>query len=135
VAGFLASFGVAGLLGLEVWPLTGWRLFSELRHEHQVAVRAFVVRSDGTESGLPFWRLPPGYRGSEQVLQSYLELPEPDREAVCATWTSALRALEIEVTAIRVYRVEWDLSRRESSRAADPSDRTLLDTCLGEGEG
>jgi hypothetical protein len=39
---FLVSFILCGAVEVEAWPLTVWRLFSHLRHEHQTQFQAYV---------------------------------------------------------------------------------------------
>jgi hypothetical protein len=42
---FLSAFVICAVGGIEAWPLTGWRLFSHLRYEHQTSWRAAGVDS------------------------------------------------------------------------------------------
>jgi hypothetical protein len=128
---FLASFVLAGVLGIEAWPLTGWRLFADVRRPEQTAVRAYVVDPNGAERLLPFARLPQPYSGSTQVLNGLLRLPPNEREAVCAAWAAGARDIGLRVAGIRVYRLAWDVSLREGRRSAPPADRTMLFACAG----
>lgn len=130
---FLAAFAACGLLGLEAWPLTGWRLFADLRADHQVAYRAVVIDEAGNERPLPFARLPLSHRGAVQVLHGFPELSVAERREVCEAWAGAVRDLGVPVGGIRVYRVEWDLSRREAGRALPPSERSPAFSCLEPG--
>jgi hypothetical protein len=130
VAVYLAAFCLAGLLGLEAaWPLTGWRLFADVRRDHQTAVRAYVVTPDRREVGLPFWRLPASHRGAVQVLARMEGSSPARREATCRAWAEALESLGVDVAAIAIYRVEWDLSPRVGDRAAPATHRTPLGRC------
>jgi hypothetical protein len=128
---FLVAFVVAGLLGIEAWPLTGFRLFANVRTDRQEAMQAVVVGRDGSESALPFWRLPPAYRGSVQVLKGLDGLPAAGRARVCSAWTDALGEVGVEAASIRVYRLSWLLSERDGDRAADARDREVLFDCGG----
>jgi hypothetical protein len=130
VAVYLTAFCLAGLLGLEAaWPLTGWRLFADVRRDHQIAARAYVVTPGGREVGLPFWRLPPSHRGAVQLLARMERAAPAHREATCRAWAEAVESLGMEVTTIAIYRVEWDLSDRDGDRAAPATRRTLLARC------
>ncbi|HEX7147705.1 MAG TPA: hypothetical protein VF512_09355, partial [Actinomycetota bacterium] len=40
VGAYLAVFVVCGVVGLEAWPLTGWRLFADARQARQPGFQA-----------------------------------------------------------------------------------------------
>lgn len=52
---FLGSFLVCGATGLDTWPLTGFRLFSRVRVEHEVSREIVAVDALGrsTSCGSP----------------------------------------------------------------------------------
>ncbi|MBI4261422.1 MAG: hypothetical protein HY658_12750 [Actinobacteria bacterium] len=133
VAVFLALFVVTGLLGIEAWPLTGWRLFAAERTARQVGYRATVVRDDGAEAPLSFGRLGPAFRGSTLALARFPEMPAAEREAVCSAWAGALRARGRSVREIRVYRESWDVTIRDGPRAAPPATTDLVAVCARGG--
>jgi hypothetical protein len=126
---FLAAFLACGLLGIEAWPLTGWRLFSHLRTDHQVSWRAVTVDSRGRETPIPFARLPRGYRNFVLVMKTYASLPPRQQADVCAAWTSGVRKLGESVELVRIYRVDWYLSQRHGFGDAPPPKVTLTHTC------
>lgn len=117
---FLALFVISSVAGVEAWPLTGWRLFSHLRTDHQRAWEAVFVDGAGRESPVPFADLPFAYRGYHHVLRGFPSLRRGEQWAVCEAWADALRRRGSEVSAVRVYRIEWDLSQRTGRRAAPP---------------
>jgi len=128
VSTFLALFVIAGAFGLEAWPLTGWRLFADARAARQVSWEAVTVDGAGRERPIPWNDLPVRFRGNVQVLKGFQGL-RPSRQAeVCAAWADAVRARGGDVRAVRVYRVETDVSRRAGDRAA-PASRSLRFTC------
>lgn len=115
--GLVAVVATCGLLGLEVWPLTGWRLFSYRRHAVTSRFEARVVSTDGHEAPLPFAALPHAYSGSVPVLQQMAQQPPARREPACRAWAEATsRATGSQVAEVRVYEVADDL-RDGSSRA------------------
>jgi hypothetical protein len=132
VAAYLAAFLACGLLGLEAWPLTGWRLFADARRPVQTGFQAVTVDQAGRETPIPFAALPAGYHGNVQVLKGFAALPDARKLAVCQAWAQAVRARGGQVAAVRIYRTVTDLSARVGRRGAPPQ-RTLRWTCLDGG--
>jgi hypothetical protein len=127
---FLAVFVIAGVFGLEAWPLTGWRLFADARTATQASWEAVTVDGAGRERPIPWGDLPVRFRGNVQVLKGFQDLPAGRQAAVCAAWADAVRARGGDVRAVRVYRVETDASRRAGDRAV-PGPRSPRFTCRG----
>jgi hypothetical protein len=127
VAVFLTAFVVSGVVGIEAWPLTGWRLFSRLRTADQTSWTAAAVDGHGVERPVPFAELPRGYRGSLHVLAGIPALSPVRREAVCRAWALALRQRGADVVAVRIYQTQARLAlgRRGSSTVS----RQLRYTC------
>ena len=119
VALFLAAFVVCGVAGIEAWPLTGWRLFSQLRTDHQVAWRATAVGEDG-ETQIRFAELPRAYRNFPLVMRTFAGLPRVEQTAACQAWLEAARRDQPGTSAVRIYRVDWYLSHRHGSRDGPP---------------
>jgi hypothetical protein len=128
VAVFLSAFVVCGLFGLELWPLTGWRLFSQLRTDHQVAWRATAVGEEG-ERQIVFAELPRAYRNFPLVMRTFARLPSAEREAACRAWLEAAGRERPGTRAVRLYRIDWYLSHRFGPRDGPPPRFTLLLSC------
>ncbi len=128
---FLAAFVIAGVFGIEAWPLTGWRLFADARTAKQVSWQGVTVDAAGRERPIPWDDLPVRFRGNVQVLNGFEQLRPGRQVAVCAAWAGAVRARGGDVRAVRIYQVETDVSRRVGDRAA-PGTRKLRFTC-GDG--
>ncbi len=126
---FLAAFVVCGVAGIEAWPLTGWRLFSHLRHEHQTTWQAFAVDASGGETRVSFARLPAAYHGFTLIVSRFGSMPPGRRTETCRTWAGAVRASGEDVAALRIYRLDWNLVPREDGRPAVPPTRTLELEC------
>jgi hypothetical protein len=128
VGAFLAVFLVCGLVGLEAWPLTGWRLFADARQARQPGFQAVTVDRAGRETPVPFATLPVGYQGNVQVLKGFAGLPAGGQAAVCQAWATAVRSRGGEVAEVRIYQTVTDVSARAGDRGAPP-ERTLRFTC------
>jgi hypothetical protein len=127
---FLAVFLIAGVFGIEAWPLTGWRLFADARTAGQASFEAFTVDAAGRERPIPFGELPVRFRGNVQLLKGYQDLSPSRQAAVCSAWADAVSARGVDVREVRIYRVQVDVSKRVGKRAAPPR-RTLRWTCAG----
>ena len=113
----MAAVALSGLAGLEAWPLTGWRLFSERRGPVAVRFEARAVDAAGSEAAIPFGSLPNGYSGSNPLLERMAGQAPPQRQGVCRAWVEATTGLTgVPVAEVRVYRVADDL--RDGSRQA-----------------
>ncbi len=114
----VAAVAACGFVGVEAWPLTGWRLFSERRGPVTIRLEARTVTADGSEALVPFGRLPHSYSGSVPVLAEMAGQRPEQREPACGAWAVATAELtRILVVEVRVYEVADDL-RDGSSRAA-----------------
>ena len=129
---FLTAFALCGFAKIEAWPLTGWRLFSELRHERTISWRAMAVGASGAETRFPFGELPAGYHWGANILSSFASSPASEQTAACDAWIDAARRRGLDVAAIRIYRLERLVSDRVGRRGAPEEAATLMFTC-GDG--
>ena len=72
---FLLVFALTGLAHLEVFPFSGFRLFSELRSDERVSWQLRAVDAAGEESPIRLSDLPVGYRNSTKLLPGFADLP------------------------------------------------------------
>src|SRR6266508_6847254 len=114
---FLAALVIAGVFGIEAWPLTGWRLFADARTAKQVSWQGVTVDGAGRERPIPWNDLPVRFRGNVQVLEGFQDLEPGQQAAVCAAWADGVRGRGGDVRAVRIYRVKRDVSRRAGDRA------------------
>ena len=126
VGAFLGMFVVAGLFGIEAWPFTGWRLFSHVRTEDQIAWQATAVDPAGVEHPIRFAQLGPAFANFTLVMKSFDSLTARQREATCSAWSRAVAG-----RTVRIYRVDRHLWPRQDGRPARPPARTLLYACDG----
>lgn len=126
---FLAAFVFCGLARIEAWPLTGWRLFSELRHERTTSWRAMGVDAAGAETLFSFAGLPAGYHWGANILSGFATRPAAEQTAACDAWAEAARREGVDLAAIRIYRVERIVSDRVGRRGASDGAAALIFTC------
>ena len=125
---FLLTFVYFGVEGKELWPMTGWRLFSSVRTDSQSSWQVDYIGVDGRSRPVPFDRMSWAYRGFPQVLRGFPDLPRDDQVGVCSAWLGALQALGIESDQLEIHRTTWRLSDREGPRAKPPR-KVLAFTC------
>jgi len=128
VAVFLAAFVVCGFGGIELWPLTGWRLFSGSRQPLDIGWSAVTVDARGHEAPLPLGRMPISYRGAALLVGRFARMKDADREALCEALVAGANDTGEHAVAIRIYRVQVDHSIRQGKRAA-PGRSTLAYEC------
>jgi hypothetical protein len=121
---FLLVFALTGLAHLEVFPFSGFRLFSELRSDERVSWQLLAVDGDGNESPIRLSELPVGYRNSTKLLPGFADRPAGERDAICDAWAGPARAAGQEVVEVRVYEVVQGVHPD-----APPPERQLAHTC------
>jgi len=121
---FLTAFVACGLFQIEVWPLSGWKLFSRLRTDEVRGWLATAVTADGAERPIPFDTFPAAYRGQLHVLQGFDDLAADARADVCRAWAGEMAATGGgRVVEIRVY------ATTDSARHPDGGRRELRHVC------
>ncbi|MEL7210307.1 MAG: hypothetical protein AAGK32_19095, partial [Actinomycetota bacterium] len=109
VYGFLAVFILCGLLSIEVWPLTGWRLYHERRTSDRSSWQLVAVDPAGEEATIHLGELPLGWRNTTKLLGEFDDLGPDGRDEVCDAWAAPRRDSGEPVAEVRVYRVRSDL--------------------------
>jgi hypothetical protein len=126
---FLAAFVVCSVFGFEVFPLTGFRLFSHVRPEVQVVWEADTVEGRGVQERLWFEDLPRAYQGFPFVVRGFTRLPADRKLAMCEAWLSQARRVEHDASALHIYREDWKALPRLGDRSAAPTHRILAYAC------
>jgi hypothetical protein len=127
---FLTAFVICGLLGIEAWPLSGFRLFSHLRTADHTALIGVTVDDEGVETPIPFGRLPAAYRGFGFVARDLPSLTSRERLSTCRVWMTAVeRELERDVAGVRIYRLDVPVLPRAGERPASRPARSLVYGC------
>ncbi len=105
VYAFLLVFAVTGVAHLELFPFSGFRLFSELRTEERHSWQIRAVGPDGDETPIRLSELPLAFRNTSTLLLEFDDLTEEGRDAVCDAWAQPRRDHGAVVTGVRVYAV------------------------------
>lgn len=121
---FLAAFVACAALGIESWPLTGFKLFSQVRTGTVAGWQVTTVDHDGHEQPVDFDVLPRGYHGWLQLVGTFPRISARQRHAVMSEWAAAVARRGVEVAAVRVYRTHQRV-RTDFDRPPPPVERTL----------
>lgn len=125
---FLGVVVACGLLSIEAWPLTGWKLFSRVRGPQEAGWVATAIDEDGRERPIDFAALGRPYTGSLHLMIEMPRRTAAQREAVCRTWADAIeRDGSATVAAVRVYRTRSIVPVDDAPRK--PSTRKLYLEC------
>ncbi|MGH9025177.1 MAG: hypothetical protein ACRDWD_03530 [Acidimicrobiia bacterium] len=119
VTGLLAALLVCGLVGIEWWPFTGWRLFSRVRTDSRVGWEVATVAPDGEETIVDPNDLPLGYRHVELLLARFPGYSSDEREEICEAIAGGVRDEGQEVASVRVYRVDESLRQTDGDVALE----------------
>jgi hypothetical protein len=129
VGAFLGLFLITGLVGVEAWPLTGWRLYSRLRHGDFWAWQVLAVGADGIERSVDLGHLPPAYHGVPYLLNDFAGLPVADREGACLALAVAARAQYSGVVGVAVDHVLGRIPVDPEAPPSLPSRRIRVHQC------
>ena len=125
---FLAVFLVCGIGTFEVFPFSGFRLFSELRGDERTSWQLRAVDDDGREHAIVLGDLPLSYRKTTLLIDGWDDRPAAERDAICDAWTGPFRDAGVVVTEVRIYRVVASVRP-----GAPPPERRLAHTCGSAG--
>lgn len=133
VGALLLVLTVPGLLGLELWPITGWKLFSVSRTETASRWVIEGVYEDGASRIIDFGELPVAYSNSEWPLRSVGAGGTQRSREICQVLLAAAHERDPHVVEVRIARDsqrlvpdgdEWaiahDLDVRETCVVAGP---------------
>jgi hypothetical protein len=128
VGALLVLLLVPGLVGFDLWPLTGWRLFSLARDETQTLWVLEAVDGDGTSRILDVEELPLRYRHAEWPMADLPGASTARRQAVCEALLGAVIDVEPSTAELRIAR---DRARLEDGDGewAVIDDLEVIHTC------
>ncbi|MGH2680510.1 MAG: hypothetical protein ACRDG8_08525 [Actinomycetota bacterium] len=126
----VVAFVTCGVLGIEAWPLSGFRLFSAPRSDLSTGWRLVAVTAGGVEEPVNVSRLGAAYQGFGFVARDFMALPPTERMAVCGAWLRATAAsLGIEARALELVKLEQPLMPRGADGPLVRPRRTVVWTC------
>jgi hypothetical protein len=102
---FLLVFAVTGVAHLELYPFSGFRLFSEVRPAERHSWQLRAVDGAGDELPIRLADLPLGYRNTTLLIAGFDDLAPGERDEICDAWVGPLRDRGVDVRGVRVYAV------------------------------
>jgi hypothetical protein len=130
VAGLLALLCVPGVIGLDLWPLTGWRLFSANRQPTQVRLVLEAIAADGSVSVVDPDDLPYGFRNMEFALLQLPEASDAKKAEVCRVLLDAAAVARPGTVAVRVAYDKQELVDTDDGYVVGHRTKELT-TCSG----
>ena len=104
VGALLVLLLVPGLVGFDLWPLTGWRLFSLARDDTQTLWVLEAVGGDGSSRLVDVEELPLRYRHAEWPMADLPGASTARRQAVCEALLGAVVDVEPATAELRIAR-------------------------------
>lgn len=126
----VAAFLTCGVLGIEAWPLSGFRLFSAPRSERSVGWRLVALEADGGSAPVNVSRLGAAYRGFGFIARTFDELSWGERAEFCAIWARAAASIGIDAVGFHVIRIEQRLIPRDVDGPLVEPRRTVTGACI-----
>jgi hypothetical protein len=123
VYGFLAVLLVAAIASLELWPITGWRLYVEPRRPTHPTWELASVDANGAEHAVSLHDLPIAFRNTDRQLGRSSDVEPARADRLCRAWAAAFAARDEHIAALRIYRTRVD------ARSGDPLSRRVVHEC------
>jgi hypothetical protein len=124
---FLLAFAITGIAHLELYPFSGFRLFSEVRGELRTSWELRAVDEQGEEIAIDVDDLPLGYRQAKRLIPTMGDLDSHERDELCDAWATPMREQGVDVVRVRIYRTVANV-RPDSA----PGVRELQYECGGQ---
>lgn len=119
----VALVAFTGFADIELWPFTGFHLFSHVRTGDTIEWRFEVTDTQGVSRSLGVGDLPPGLRQIRPLVGTQPGLAEPERCAILLNATSAATGRPVaQATVVR--------QRLTQHRPASPAVRGSSDEVL-----
>lgn len=110
VIGFLAMVLLFGFAGIDLWPLSAFKLFSQTRDDRRISWVVTAEDPGGTEEEIQFGELPIAYRAAAGFAKKFVDNNPDEERRVCRAWSEALAASGQQAEAFHVYRLETDVA-------------------------
>lgn len=128
----LATFVTCGVLGIEAWPLSGFRLFSSPRSSLAARWQLLALTADGERVPVNVSRLGAAYKGFGFVARSFDDLSSAERAALCTVWLRAASSIGIDAVGLMLVKVEQRLRPRDRDGPLTEPRQTVQTTCPAE---
>jgi len=125
----LAAMAVAAVGQLEVWPLTAFRLFSEVRTADQTRLELVAEHRDGSDEALLVSETNPVVYTTDRQYPDLRGAPEDVQRRMVLAWLSASGVDPATVASVRLDRIvrEYD---EDTHEWADAGRSTVVDVDL-----
>lgn len=114
--GAVALLLVAGVTGLEAWPVSSFHLFSSVRTDTSRPLELVAVHDDGTRTPVRLAADNPVLRTTAHQYRDLVTASADDRRAMATAW---LRAADLDPGTVTSVRLERLTRVMEPSGAAD----------------
>jgi hypothetical protein len=124
----LALLMIPGVIGFDAWPLTGWRLFSLSRTDHQNRWVLDAVDAEGSLARVSLEELPLRYRQAEWPMAELPGAGDASQQALCRVLLDAVVAEHPATVALHIVKEQQRLER-EGDDYAVTSEPTVVVRC------
>lgn len=129
----ITAMAACAIFAWEPWPLTSFRLFSNLRIDEQSAWQATTIDAGGIEEPYPLGGEDHGFRGFPFTMSEFVSASTSRQDELCRIWVDAAPELVgRDAVQVRLYLRTWKLSDREGDHAL-PGVTRLEYTCTDAG--
>jgi hypothetical protein len=123
---------LSGLIGVEAWPLTGWKLYARLRHAEFSGWQVLAVGSDGNERVVDIRRTPAAFHGVNHFLNDVERLTDEEREAACLGLIEAARLQYPDVAGVAIDHIVGHVPVHPGDALGPPANRIRIHQCSTE---
>lgn len=93
---------MCGTMSIELWPLTGFRIYHVERTEARSSTAVVAILADGEERSVSFNDLPFGWHLTNRIVEEFPGMNQAERDAVCHAWVRPLRDDGLDVVDVRI---------------------------------
>lgn len=129
VGAFLGLFLLSGLVGVEAWPLTGWKLYARLRHGDFWGWQVRAIDADGSDRPVDLRHAPAAYHGVTHFLSDFEGLSEEQRQAACLALGRVARAQDAGVVEVVIDHVRGRIPTGPGAPPGPASERIRVQQC------
>lgn len=124
--GCVAIILTAGFAGLELWPLSAFRLFSEIRTAEQYSWQLTVIDTSGVEHEVNLGDLPDNYSGHAQLMNSVMDMSASEQAAVVRAWLAGANIDSKGIVTARIFLVETSVPQTTGEPPVEESRQEML---------